>query len=236
VDKRRWRLREGVESLVAIDPARVGFLTLTFADDPSPKEASRRWRRLRRALARIAYGGIRVSERTKAGRIHYHVVLLLRHPIRQGYDFEAVRRGDYRSAPRNLRAYWRWLRLVLPRFGFGRHQLEPVKCPERAGWYVAKYLSKDSERHPDDRGKHLVEAWGVGAECMPSARFSWAFGGARAFRAVCAEIARWFGQRYEGWGNVIRLQWGPKWAWRVILVMRGSPLLVEESIHRLEGG
>lgn len=53
----------------------VGFLTLTFADNVQcPKEAQRRFNFLRTSFLSHRYKNyICVYERTKTGRIHYHL-------------------------------------------------------------------------------------------------------------------------------------------------------------------
>jgi hypothetical protein len=224
-----------VDWLVSQAPDCAAFLTLTFSDDvQSAVEANRRWKSFRDGvLRRIAREWIWARERQKSGRWHYHVVVILKRPIREGYDFAAVRAGDYRSASHTLRAYWAFLRCKCPAYGFGRHQLEPVMSPKAAGAYLAKYLTK-AERDARDKG---VRLWGHSEGVnVPSARFSWVRGASKAFRACWAQAARLFGQRHEAHGNVLRVNWGPRWAWKLLLVMKGSPAWVEHCLVAYEGG
>ena len=100
----------------------VGFLTLTFADDIQDREeAQRRFNSLRtNFLSKIFKGYIRVMERCKSGRIHYHLLVDCGGDVRRGIDFQALMRGDYRSACPFLRDLWATLRSELPKYGFGR--------------------------------------------------------------------------------------------------------------------
>jgi hypothetical protein len=242
--KEVYRVRVGVEGLVEIDPDRAGFLTLTFADDvQDAQEASRRFNSFATHwLRRHAEGYIGSRERQKNGRWHYHLVVIWKVKIREGFDFAAVRRGDYRSACPALRQLWAELREVCPRYGFGRHQLEPVAKPEAAGAYVAKYLAK-SERRPEDRGVRLLMAGGVGRRLMASSRFSWVRGKAREFRACVAEVARvmlgsrWKPGRVPWYDNadMLRRVWGKRWAWKVIQVMNRNPDWVQGCLMAYDG-
>jgi len=159
-DRAADQIRRSIKAMAAEDPERLGFLTLTFQDHPADTEALDRWRRFAPELQKHAKKGIRVAEWTAAGVMHFHVVLLMERPIRDGYDREAVMSGDYRAVNPNLRGYWRWLREVLPAYGFGWHQLEPVYLPDGLIAYLSKSLSTGDlqARHPDVR---LVEAWGI---------------------------------------------------------------------------
>jgi len=240
-----YRVRIGVEGLVAEDPDRAGFLTLTFADDvQDAAEASRRFNSFASNwLRKVADGYIGTKERQKNGRWHFHLVVLWKVKIRQGYDWQAVRRGDYRSACPELRALWSELREVCPRYGFGRHMLEPIAKPEAAGCYIAKYVVK-SERDARDKGVRLIVAGGLGRKLLPSVRFSWIGGKAREWRACVAEVARIMlgGRRKPGsvpwWGNpeLLRRVWGKRWAFRVLQMMQRNPSWVQGCVVAYEGG
>jgi hypothetical protein len=162
----------------------VGFLTLTFADDvQSPREAQRRFNSLRSGVLADRYQAhIRVFERHKSGRIHYHLLIVLPVDIRSGADFDAFTRGDYRSASAALRDEWRFWRETAPGYGFGRTELLPVKSTaEGIGRYVGKYIGKSlGQRRPQDKGVRLVE-YSRGSR-MASTRFAWATPGAAAWR------------------------------------------------------
>lgn len=140
---------------------RVGFLTLTFADDVQcPKEAQRRFNSLRTNFLRHHYPHyIRVIERTKSGRIHYHLIVATRENIRRGLNFRAIAAKDYRSANAAIRAHWKRLREAMPRYGFGRPELLPVKTNSKGlAAYVAKYIGKHIGcRKEADKGVRLCQ-------------------------------------------------------------------------------
>jgi hypothetical protein len=139
---------------------RVGFLTLTFADHVlCPKEAQRRFNSLATHVLKVRYSDyIRVIERQKSGRLHYHLLVALPDDIRTGFDFGAVSRQDYSSANNHLRREWAFLRKTVKAYGFGRTELMPVKGTSDAlGQYVGKYIGKHiGVRKIEDKGVRLV--------------------------------------------------------------------------------
>ena len=82
----------------------LGFLTLTFADNVTNiREASRRFDILRKQVLNVRYKSyIRVIERTKKGRIHFHVLVALGVDIRTDFDFAGIANCDYRSANKSF--------------------------------------------------------------------------------------------------------------------------------------
>lgn len=140
--------------------ARLGFLTLTFADHVTcPKEAQRRLNSLISHVIKPRYGDyIGCLERQKSGRIHYHLLVVLGVDIRAGCDFEAIARRDYRTAPAALKAEWAYWRQVAPKYGFGRTELMPVRSHiEAMAKYVGKYIAKHIDsREERDKGVRLV--------------------------------------------------------------------------------
>lgn len=163
--------------------SRLGFLTLTFADDVRDRvEALRRFNSLRTHVIASRYAEyIRVLERHASGRIHFHLLLVLDSDIRSGVDFGAFSRCDYRSASRALRSEWSFWRRVAPRFGFGRTELLPIKSSSEAvAFYVGKYISKHFfSRRLEDKSCRLVG-------CSSGARFA-----TTRFTFVCEGSARW---------------------------------------------
>jgi hypothetical protein len=155
---------------------RCGFLTLTFADHVlDPREAQRRLNNLmRRAFADHYCEYIRVMERQKSGRIHYHLLVVCNHDIRSGVDVDAIAAGDYTSVPPRhpLRMEWAFLHKTLKAYGFGRHNLQPIKgTGDALGQYVGKYIGKHiNQREERDKGARLV-AYTRGARCA-SSRFT----------------------------------------------------------------
>lgn len=166
---------------------RLGFLTLTFAENiQTIKEASRRLNNLRSDVLVKRYpASIRVLERMKSGRIHYHLVVVLDQDIRQGADFEAFLKGDYRSANPALRAEWAWWRRTSRAYGFGRTELLPVRSTaEGIARYVGKYVSKHvGHRQERDQGARLVGYLGFQpGERKAGTTFTWRTDGSMAWR------------------------------------------------------
>ncbi|HFC8523341.1 TPA: phasyl DNA replicon protein arp, partial [Neisseria subflava] len=139
---------------------KVGFLTLTFADDVTdPKEAQRRFHSLRtNFLKRHFPEYVCVYERTKKGRIHFHLIVNTRVDIRRGLNFREIAAGRYSSANNALRQLWALLRENVNKYGFGRTELLPVKTNSKGlARYVSKYISKHiNSRLPEDKGYRLV--------------------------------------------------------------------------------
>jgi hypothetical protein len=179
-----------VAFLLVTGIARVGFLTLTFADHVTdPKEAQRRWHSLRTAILKRRYLRIlRVFERQKSGRIHFHVLVALRDDIRTGFCFDDAARGVYRSANGALRSEWAFWRRTASLYGFGRTELLPIKSPGAMGKYVGKYIGKHLDaRLPEDKGVRLAQCsqgWKAA-----SSQFSWNSPGAWCYRQKLRSFA-----------------------------------------------
>lgn len=201
---------------------RVGFLTLTVGNYEGAKfvqvhdaaEASRRIHNLaRRFLPSISTRWAIVTERHKSGAIHFHLIAQMKEDIRAGYEWDACRAGDYRSACHALRRIWAVLRSELPNHGFGRAQLEPLKNGEAASRYVAKYVEKNLfNRLKSDIRKKLVRYGGwEGTHCR-SNDLCWSTPKAcewrRKVRAIAATAKVWTPQ-------AMAAMIGPRWAWRV---------------------
>lgn len=139
----------------------VGFLTLTFADNVTdPKEAQRRFNSLRTNFLKKHYPHyIRVIERTKSGRIHYHLIVATKENIRRGLNFRQIAAKNYSSANMHIRQHWQNLRENLPKYGFGRAELLPVKTNSKGlARYVAKYIGKHiNSRLQEDKGIRLCQ-------------------------------------------------------------------------------
>ncbi|MBS0584447.1 MAG: hypothetical protein JSS42_15235 [Proteobacteria bacterium] len=203
--------REGLE--------RLGFLTLTFADHViDPKEAQRRFNSLATRVLRERYpaGFVRVFERQKSRRIHYHLLVVLKEDIRTGVDFGAFERQDYRTASIELRSEWAYWRKTAKAYGFGRTELMPIRStPEGIGRYVGKYISKNvAQRKGDDRRVRLVE-YSRGAR-MARTRFAWSSDNARDWRLkvrLFAQMQAWsLGVEIHDVSELSRYL-GPRWAW-----------------------
>lgn len=154
MDKRQFALVENAKAFIARYRGRVGFFTLTFADHVlCHREASRRFNSLRSNSWPFGSEYICIQERQKSGRIHYHLLVVC--PFSwPACDWQAVRRGNYRSVPKRIRKFWRKIRAVAKSYNFGRSEVMPV-LGQGLGVYLAKYLAK-STRHPLDKGCRLV--------------------------------------------------------------------------------
>lgn len=196
----------------------LGFLTLTFAEHVlDPKEAQKRLNSLSSNVLRQRYpnGYLRVLERQKSGRIHYHLLVVLGADIRSNVDFEAFGRKDYRSASPELRAEWAFWRRTAKAYGFGRTELMPVRSTEEGiGRYVGKYISKHhASRKIEDKGIRLVE-YSKGAR-MARTRFGWCSDNAAQWRAKVRTFAQIISQRSDVRINEISdlsKHLGPRWA------------------------
>jgi hypothetical protein len=196
---------------------RVGFLTLTFADHVvDPREAQRRMNSLTTNVLRPRYGrAIRVIERQKSGRIHYHLLVDVGRDIRTGCDFAAFARGDYRSAPAALRSEWAFWRSTAKEYRFGRTELLPVRSTtEAVGRYVGKYISKHLNfRQLRDKGVRLVSYSGGRTATV---RFAWASPGAREWRRKLGGFVRMMhesGAISECSTAAMAQRFGPRWLW-----------------------
>jgi len=198
---------------------KIGFLTLTFADHVTDaREAQRRMHSLTTNVLKPRYGQtIRVIERQKSGRIHYHLLVAVPADIRTGCDFEAFARRDYRSAPAPLRHEWAFWRATARKYRFGRTELLPVKSSREAiGRYVGKYIAKHigQRRERSDRRVRLVAYTGTRTA---STRFAWAGGKAAAWRQQLRAFVHALhegGAIAEPTTKAMLKTYGPRWAWK----------------------
>ncbi|UEC24341.1 rolling circle replication-associated protein [Pasteurella canis] len=172
----------------------LGFLTLTFADNVTYfKEGSKRFHSLRTHVLNVRYKAyVKVMERTKKGRIHYHLLVALDSDIRTGFDFEAIQNSDYRSANKALRDEWAFWRKNAKNYGFGRTELLPIRSTsEGIANYVGKYIGKHVEaRLDEDKGVRLVEySRGAKNAKVANTRFMFLSDGSRQWRQKCEKFA-----------------------------------------------
>lgn len=205
----------------AFGVGRLGFLTLTFADHVEDVSlASKRFNSMNTGfLAKRGYGPwVRILERHKSGRIHYHLIIVVPVDIQTGFD--PVTNQGAGSGWVWLCRERRLLRKLLPRYSFGRSELQPLrKGSIAAARYLAKYITKSLARRGEhDRHVRLV-TYSRGFGWLRPEHFSWAFGGSVIWRHKLArwafrmgyydldEIAHWMGARwcYE-WRNDIMAQ------------------------------
>lgn len=204
---------------------RVAFLTLTFKDHVlDPKEAGRRFHSLSVHVLNHRYpdGWIRVMERQRSGRIHYHLLVVTDSDIRQGVDFDAFAAQDYRTAPLALRLEWSQWRKDAPAYGFGRTELMPIRSNSEAmGAYVGKYIAKGlTHRQQRDKGTRLVGI-SKGARTATS-RLTPLDYGATQWRAKCLAFYQFLRQSLplghprrplspEDMGRVLGNRWAYQW-------------------------
>lgn len=107
----------------------IGFLTLTFADNVQcHKEATKRFNSLATNVLKNKYlSWIRISERQKNGRWHFHLVVACHHDIKRGLRFDELKNKNYKSANKALRGEWRFWRSIAKKYNFGRTELLPVR-------------------------------------------------------------------------------------------------------------
>ena len=184
-----WNVQH-MADLYGID--RVGFLTLTFPHHITcPKEAQRRFNSLSTGVLREHYTCyIRIFERCKSSRIHYHLLVVLDKDIRTGTNFEEIAQGKYTSANKALRSEWKFWRDTAKEYGFGRTELLPIKSTsEGIAKYVGKYIGKSiAQRQEQDKGVRLVE-YGKTAR-MATSKFTFLSEGSASWRRKLATFAR----------------------------------------------
>lgn len=231
VRKAEFKVKTEVMALFKQYPLeRIGFLTLTFGDDvQSHKEATKRLNSLITGVLRERYAMcIRVSERQKKGRWHFHLVVVCQQDIRRGVDFQAIKERRYKDgANAALRSEWAFWRITAKKYGFGRVELLPVKkTGEALAAYVAKYISKGfAYRQPQDKGARLYSVIGGSRAC--SSRFAFYSPLATAWRQkVAMWAASWSGVfarvAVSGGHEPVEMLtyddlpkfFGSKWAWR----------------------
>ena len=198
---------------------KVGFLTLTFKDHVTDfREAQKRFNSLKTHVLKGRYQDyIRVVERQKSGRIHYHLLVALTCDIRTGFDFFAVKDNDYSSANQSIRSEWAFWRRTAPKYRFGRTELMPVRSTsEGIGKYVGKYIGKTLEmRKPEDKGCRLVE-YSRGAR-MASTRFQFVSDGSAEWRRKLGIFVHYIAENtgcepsFEGLRRVLGARWSYHW-------------------------
>jgi len=239
-------------ALVGIE--RVGFLTLTFADNVADNsEASRRWNSLKTGFFPKHYGAFMlVKERQKRGAWHYHVLVDCKVDVRTNFDFDLhaeisqLRKGGYRKNEAKIRplekVYYKKSPLPLRRlwsinqdvenFGFGRPDLWPLKKAEEAvSSYMSKYLSKHIGVRPEqDKGVRLVSYSKNFPRSTP--KFQWNSDGSKEWRRKLAKFAEIVDIHSE---DQLAVRYGPKWAhhlgFLIGIIDELSPNAVPEMAH-----
>jgi hypothetical protein len=222
----------------------VLMLELTHGHD-GPRSLAKKWDRMVKngALPWLRDWG-RIVEPHKSGAAHYHMVVEgpLGMDVRTGFDFDALRQADEAAQRKDwkecakwtkiysasaqpwLRAQWRRLKRILPKYGFGtRFRLVPVRtCGTAVAKYVAKYLSKCLGRDlgPEWKGTRRVE-WSRKHAYRPrrkvSSQFAWAglkSGNGPKFRRRVGQMAQILGLENDdlkGLGSLVGTRWAFHW-------------------------
>lgn len=207
-------LRRSVDKMARVHGLeKLGFFTLTFSDHVTdPREAQRRYNSLNTNVLKKRYlDKVRVIERQKSGRLHYHLVVALAVDIRTGFDFQAIKQGNYRSANSFLRAEWAFWRATAKKYRFGRTELFPIESNSAAiSKYVGKYISKHiNNRLPEDKGVRLVE-YSKGAR-DGTTKFAWVSAASWLWREKVRAWAFSQGLMNE---DEVRSVFGKHWAWK----------------------
>lgn len=228
----------------------IGFLTLTLGDKDAGgryrnlrdrKEAQRRFHSLlTNVISKRYVCGVIVTERHSNGGIHFHLAVVCANDIRGEIDFEAcfprkdgygkpAHRPDYSTANDAIKREWAFWRMVTKRFGFGRHQLQPMReNGEALGRYLGEYLSKDwANRWPEDKGARCVRYFGhwdrtphkkgeVRKKPPYNSRFGWIHPRSRAWREMLRQTViilncKGAGITEENIKDIL----GSKWAWKM---------------------
>jgi len=232
--------------------SRLGFLTLTFHDDVQEiKEASRRFNSLATNVFNAKYEKLSdgtkhctrparyeewlaVVERTKTGRVHFHVVVVCPVDIKTGFDFRS--QYQQRTACQWLRDEWEFWRSITHcvkiidgervlttqgkrRFAFGRTELLPIKKGEKEiSRYVGKYISKHlGQREARDKGARLVRY--AKAACRWSCRFTWETVGSQLWRTKLGTLAKVFGYTANNYHSKFKELLGARWCYHLSQVV-----------------
>lgn len=187
--KTAYILRNSIESISERHSiSHIGFLTLTFAEHiVCAKAAQRRLNSLLSHVIKQRYKEyVGVFERQKSGRIHYHLLVVLKDDIRSGVNFDELQDGKYRSANKCLRSEWSFWRKTSKKYGFGRTELLPVKSNVQAmAKYVGKYISKHIHNRADEDKNIRLVRYSRNARCGTT-KFSFNSNGAKEWRRKLA--------------------------------------------------
>lgn len=164
----------------------VAMLTLTVEEqNVSPREFARRWNSFKTHEGGWINGFLRFLEPQQRGTPHYHVLVATGFDLapnafnwaafnetrrqegepkaefdrrRKSPEWRAACQAYARSAVPELRELWRHLRKVLPRYGFGRTELLPLRDKTGAAVYCGGYLRTGAqERYGAWKGARLIE-------------------------------------------------------------------------------
>ncbi len=256
--KQALTLTSNVQRLIDLGPclSHFGFLTLTTSDKCSDfRELSKRFDSLNTNYLKPSpdFGEwIRSTERHKSGALHYHFVVQLDGDISAGLDWslwlqaqEAKRnrkpwRHLERKATKNVTPYlrerWAELRMELPKYGFGRSELLPIRTNiEAIAFYIGAYVGKHiGARKPEDLGIRLIvysQNW-----LKNSPKFSWHNDNAQKWRENVQKFAN-YTIGYTGDPELdhyrLKQQFGSKWAYKYRDIILGFDKYIDENLENV---
>lgn len=223
-----FALKENIRLLAEIyGVERLGFLTLSFPQKVyCIKQAGKVYEAFRHEVISKRYVEyVAVPERHKDGGIHFHVIVVAKFNLREpapGFrelDYAAIKLRDYSSVGPRLKREWAYLRRKCQAYGFGRHELMPVRTTAGAvAAYVGKYIAKNiGARKQEDRGARLVR-YSRGT-ARYSCRFAWNSIGAFLWRKKIELLVRVTRAR-TGEGEHCFAKWfGVRWAYKILPVV-----------------
>jgi hypothetical protein len=173
----------------------VGYLTCPGAQ--SLVVFQRKWKSFLNGVLRSVFPkGVYVRERqSRTGDWHAHFVVNAGFDVRTGYPWAEVKARNYGAVDARIKAFWKVFRDKCEVYGFGRHNLEPIRTNGvQTSRYLVKYLSKrkNSDKQVGEERCALFGIWGVGRAC--NFQFGWNTAGGREYRQKIAVIARLVGQ------------------------------------------
>lgn len=230
-------LFDNVQRLIGLAPSidHIGFLTLTTPDNCRDADVFRiRWTSfVSHFFSPCPEFGhwLAVYERQRRGAWHLHLLVIVAQDIRSGVEWAEFERGIYRSASPYLRSLWALLRARCAAYGFGRHELLPVRSnPEAMARYVGKYIGKHmGQRKPEDKGKRLISAstgWP-----KSSTRFAWHTEGAQIWRRNLGRLAAHLGLPDM---SAFCDRYGSSWAYHLADVIRDVDQVLSIGPARLD--
>ncbi|MDP0497441.1 MAG: hypothetical protein Q7Q73_14665 [Verrucomicrobiota bacterium JB024] len=239
--KKSFALVENLKHMVSLfGLERLGFLTLTFAENISDfKEAQRRFNSLASHLLRKLFRHyVAVVEPQLRGAVHYHLVVVCLLDIRTGFDFAAfyecqrefrlskhsqrfhvLKRQYTATASPTLRELWKQLRTDMKKYGFGRSELLPIRSnAEGIALYVGKYLEKGSmfrgEQFKGARRVRYSRGWK-----KVSQNLAWLESG-QQWRNTIAQVAALLGAKDM---DAIKQIASRSWAYDILTLLKAFP-------------
>ena len=141
---------------------------------------------------------------------------------KQRLPYRHLERQAFRSANVQLRNLWATFRQVLPLYGFGRHELLPIRTTaEAAAKYVGKYVSKhlDARLEEDKGARTYSRSQGqTGVSC----RFAWHSPGGQEWRRKLATFADRHGCLDL---DDMKERFGSRWAYHLCEVIACEPTI-----------